>query len=215
MPSGAATDPVEPFLTTHLRDQAAVNLYWLPVGAGGRCVRVNGVLFETVSALAQRRAPLDLYHSALEVELGSSRYVIEMAPVWNERTSDRGVVAEGSVGTRLAGRLALFRYEVRCWRDGHIPDVEEAVESPCCLTTDPDCAERILQLVPHVPTLVWGRDELATGDMWNSNSLTSWLLASSAVAVDCVHPPSHGRAPGWRAGLAVANRSASRTALRP
>jgi hypothetical protein len=34
-----------------------------------------------------------------------------------------------------------------------------------------------LELVPEVPTLVWGRDELRAGEMWSSNSVVSWLLA--------------------------------------
>jgi len=29
----------------------------------------------------------------------------------------------------------------------------------------------VLETVARVPTPVWGRDELATGDMWNSNSV--------------------------------------------
>jgi hypothetical protein len=68
------------------------------------------------------------------------------------------------------GRFRLFRYEVRRWRDGVIPDVAEAVESPQVVSADPENARRILELVPKVPTLVWGRDELDTGEMWNSNS---------------------------------------------
>jgi hypothetical protein len=189
---------------------AAVNLYWLPLGAGGHCVRLNGVAFEMVCATLQHRVPADLYHSALEVELGGAPYVIEMAPVWNERTPDRGVVSEGSVGTRWAGRVPLFRYEIRCWRGGRIPDVDEAIDSPRCLSTDAACAARMLELVPDVPTLVWGRDELRTGDMWNSNSLTAWLIARSGIAADAIEPPAGGRAPGWRAGLAVAYRPATR-----
>ena len=50
-----------------------------------------------------------------------------MTPVPDARGAERGVVVEGSVGARWAGRLRIFRYEVRRWRDGHIPDVEEAV----------------------------------------------------------------------------------------
>ena len=71
----------------------------------------------------------------------------------------RGVVVEGAVGSRLAGRFRIFRYEVRRWRDGVIPDVAEAVESPQHLTAIPLLAQRVLDLVPAVPTLVWGRDE--------------------------------------------------------
>ena len=56
--------------------------------------------------------------------------MIEMGPVWNTPDPQRGVVGEGPVGLRSLGRSRLFRYEVRCWRDGRIPDVDEAVDSP-------------------------------------------------------------------------------------
>lgn len=191
---------------THEDHTAAVNLYWLPLGAGGHCVRVNGRIFEAFSSRMQRRHPCDLYHSALDVQLGPSHYVIEMAPVWNERSTERGVVAEGVVGHQQAGRFRLFRYEIRRWRNGRIPDVEEAVDSPCRLSTDPTCARRILDFVPHVPIAVWGRDDLKTGEMWNSNSLISWLIAQSGIETASIHPPLGGRAPGWHAGLVVAAR---------
>jgi hypothetical protein len=213
--TAAARSPDGTSVTIEPRDTATVNLYWLPLGAGGHCVRLNGRIFEAVSAARECRPRFDLYHSALEVELGAARYVIEMAPVWNERTGDRGVVSEGAVGMRPAARLRLFRYEIRRWRDGRIPDVDEAVDSPRCLTNDPDRAAQILDLVPRVPPLVWGRDELKTGDMWNSNSLTSWLIACSGIGTRDIRPPAGGRAPGWRAGLALANRSAPRAAAFP
>jgi ABC-type glutathione transport system ATPase component len=47
-------------------------------------------------------------------------------------------------------------------------------------------------LVPDVPTPVWGRDELQAGEMWNSNSLISWLTARSSLGVEAVHPPADG-----------------------
>jgi hypothetical protein len=84
--------------------------------------------------------------------------------------------------------------------------VAEAVESPHRLSDDPGCARRLLELVPHVPTPVWGRDELGAGEMWNSNSVISWLIARSGLDVEAVRPPAGGRAPGWRAGLVVARR---------
>jgi hypothetical protein len=65
-----------------------------------------------------------------------------------------------------------------------------------------------LDLVPTFPTVTWGRDELGTGDMWNSNSLISWLLARSGHDTTTLPPPPHGRAPGWTAGLTVAARAA-------
>jgi hypothetical protein len=104
------------------------------------------------------------------------------------------------------GRSRLFRYEVRLWRGGVIPDVAEAVDSPQRLSNDLECARNLLELVPRVPTPVWGRDELGAGEMWNSNSLISWLLVQSGVDVDSLHSPVAGRAPGWRAGIVVARR---------
>ena len=187
--------------------RTCIDLYWLPLGAGGHSVRSNGRVFEAVAAALERRRRCDLYHSALEVHVPDGRFVIEMTPV---RPGDRAdVVAEGAVGTRAAGRLRLFRYEVRRWRDGVIPDVAEAVESPRRLTDDLDCARRLLELVPKVPTAVWGRDELGAGEMWNSNSLVSWLIARSGLDVESICPPLGGRAPGWRAGIAVARREPS------
>ena len=120
--------------------------------------------------------------------------------------AERGVVAEGAVGARAAGRLRLFRYEVRRWRDGSIPDVAEAVESPHRLSEDSNCARRLLELVPQVPTPVWGRDELRAGEMWNSNSMISWLIARSGLDAESVQLPPGGRAPGWRAGIVIARR---------
>ncbi len=117
------------------------------------------------------------------------------------------MVAEGPVGTRAAGRFSLFRYEVRRWREGRIPDIAEAVESPRRLSDDVDRARRLLDLVPRVPTPVWGRDELAAGEMWNSNSLISWLLVRSGLPIESVGLPAGGRAPGWDAGIVVARRS--------
>jgi hypothetical protein len=185
--------------------RVGIDLYWLPLGAGGHSVRWNGRIFEWVAAGLERRDRCDLYHSALEVRLPEARFVIEQAPAWRD-SAERGVVAEGAVGARALGRFRLFRYEIRRWRGGVIPDVAEAVDSPQRVSDDPDCARRLLELVPHVPTPVWGRDELGAGEMWNSNSLISWLIVRSGLDVESLHPPAAGRAPGWSAGIAVARR---------
>ena len=184
---------------------SAIDLYWLPLGAGGRSVRLNGLVFEAVAARLQHRGRADLYHSALELSVPEGRYVIEQAPAWGA-SGERGVVAEGPVGLRAAGRFRLFRYEVRRWRDGVIPDAAEAVESPQRLSDDTAAARRILELVPELPTPVWGRDELHTGEMWNSNSFVSWLLARSGLETSGIRPPAGGRAPGWNAGVVLAHR---------
>ncbi len=183
-----------------------MSLYWLPLGAGGRSVRLNGRAFEAIAARHEHRAAVDLYHSALEVRLGPTRYVIEMAPAWSGGGPDRGVMREGPVCARWLGRSVLFRYEVRRRREGSIPDVEEAVDSPRELSADAAVARRLLDLVPAVPSLTWGRDEIGAGEMWNSNSLTSWLLARSGHELAVLDPPPGGRAPGWHAGLVLASR---------
>jgi hypothetical protein len=187
------------------RNRVSVDLYWLPLGAGGHSVRLNGRAYEAIAARLQRRTARDLYHSALTVQVPEGHFVIEQAPLGAD-PDERGVVAHGRVGTRLAPSLRMFRYEVRRWRDGVIPDVAEAVGSPQRLTEDLDVARRLLDFVPHVPTPTWGRDELETGEMWNSNSVISWLLSRSGVATEAITPPADGRAPGWHAGLIVAFR---------
>jgi hypothetical protein len=193
---------------------AHVDLYWLPLGAGDTsgCVRWNGRAFEALVARRQRREPCDLYHSALDVRLGSDRFAIEMAPAWGRGSGGPGVVAQGPVGLPWLGRSRLFRYEVRRWRGGGIPDASEAVGGPLRMSADAALARRVLELIPSVPTLTWGSDELRTGDMWNSNSLIAWALARSGHDTDAVEPPTHGRAPGWRAGLVLASRQAVPTA---
>ena len=184
---------------------ASIDLLWLPLGAGGHSVRVNGRIFEALAAWLERRERCDLYHSALEVRVAEGRFVIEQAPIRPSDGAERGVVAEGAVGAGAAGRFKLFRYEVRRWRDGIIPDIAEAVEGPQRLSDDPDCARRLLDLVPEVPTPVWGRDELGAGEMWNSNSTISWLIARSGLDVESIALPRGGRAPGWHAGIVVAH----------
>jgi hypothetical protein len=166
---------------------------------------MNGKVFEWFAARLALRDRCDLYHSALQIYMPEGRFVIEQAPAWGEG-SRRGVVAEGAVGARALGRFRLFRYEIRSWRDGIIPDIAEAVESPHRLSDELESAQRLLELAPQVPTPVWGRDELGTGEMWNSNSTVSWLLASSGLDVESIPLPHHGRAPGWNAGITIARR---------
>lgn len=192
---------------------AAVDLYWIPLGAGQHVVRLSGKLFEASSAWLQRRPRFDLYHSALVVTVPESRFVVEQTPVIDAHGERRGVVVEGPVGSSLARRFRLLRYEVRRWRNGMIPDIAEAVS---CVRVAHDLAraERVLDLVPSVPPLVWGRDEQHTGDMWNSNSVVSWLLARAGIEAASVSPPPGGRAPGWHAGISIAAHDGASTDVR-
>jgi hypothetical protein len=182
-----------------------VDLYRLPLGARGHWLSVGGKVFEAVAARLERREARDIYHSVLEVRLPEGRFVIEMGPVADTNGAGRGVVAEGPVGTRWAGRLRSLRYEVRCWRGG-VTAYSYAVDSPRRLTDDEGLARRLLDLVPLVPTLVWGRDQLRAGEMWCCNSLTSFLVVASGLSVESIQPPPGGRAPGWNAGTVAASR---------
>ena len=184
--------------------EPGVYLYWIPLGAGEHVVRVSGKAFEALTSVLERRRPFDLYHSALEVVGPQGRFVIEMTPIPAGDSGDRGVVAEGPVGLRWLGRFRLFRYEIRRWPEGVIPDASFAADVARVADVAPGM--RLLDLVPSVPTLVWGRDHLGAQDMWNSNSVTSWLLAGAGVDVSGIRPPAGGRAPGWDAGIVAARR---------
>ena len=59
-----------------------IDLYWIPLGAGGHCVRHCGAALS--GPLASRHAgggaAARLYHAALVVESDGDRYAIELAP---------------------------------------------------------------------------------------------------------------------------------------
>jgi len=190
---------------------SAIDLYWLPLGADGHFVRMNGRIYEALAAWRNTRPRYELFHSAIVVTLPLGNFVIEQAwPIPRGDRRLRGVVSEGPVGTRLARVSRLLRYEIRRWPDGVISDIDRAVASPVSLSRDVVVAARILELVSEVPTPVWGRNELQAGEMWNSNSLISWLIVRSGLDVDAVQPPVGGRAPGWQAGIVVARRQQER-----
>ena len=188
------------------RATAAIDLYWLPLGAGGHFVRLNGIAYERFRARREGRAPLDLYHTALTVEVPEGLFVIENSwPIPDMDRAARGVTVEGPVGSRHLGRFRTFRYEVRRWRNGIIADADEAVASPQRVCDDEFRARHVLALAAEVPPYVWGRDELGLGEMWNSNSVISWLLARSGLPAAEIDPPPNGRAPGWRTGVVAAS----------
>jgi hypothetical protein len=181
-----------------------IDLYWIPLGAGGHCVKHNGRVFEALAAARERRSRCDLYHAALIVSAGGEQYVLEVTPTPDADGAARGVVASGPVGSRLLGWSRVFRYEVRCWRGGTVPDLGWAVSGQR-LSSDPAAARRLLAHAGEVPRLVWGRDEMRTGDMWNSNSVAAWMIAAAGLDPAIVRLPSGGAAPGWRAGCALAS----------
>ncbi len=192
-----------------------LEVLFIPLGAGdaSHCVRLNGWVFEAVSALEQRRPRQRLYHTAIHAHLNRRCHVIEMAPVWSGPPGDHGTRVTGPVGTPALGRHAAFRYEVRCWQGGTIPDIDQAEGEPRVVETDAERLGSLLKLTADFPARTWGRDEQHAGEMWNSNSLVSWLLVRSGHDADSVTMPPNGRAPGWDAGLVVARRHDTAAAL--
>jgi hypothetical protein len=47
----------------------AVDLLWIPLGAGGHVVRLNGKVYEAIRAFIEHRPRCALFHSALEVSV--------------------------------------------------------------------------------------------------------------------------------------------------
>ena len=168
-----------------------IDLYWIPLGAGGSgFVRLNGRIYEAIKSRLEGREPSALYHTALQVHVPEGRFVVEtMWPSPDFDTASRGVVVEGPGGGRWLARWRTFRYEVRSWRNGVLPDEAYAVGGPQMVSDDAGQAQRLLELVVSVPPLTWGRDQLGTGDMWNSNSVISWLLARSGLPIEEIRPP--------------------------
>ncbi len=194
----------------HRGPAIGIHLYWLPLGSRGNgFVRFGGRVYESWVARRQQRQPLDLYHTALEVMLPDGRVVVETVwPIPDSKGAARGVVVEGPVFDRRLAWLRPMRYEVRCWRDGVIVDAGDAVGGPRLVSDDADQAQRLVELAASVPPLTWGNDELDTGEMWNSNSVVSMLLARSGVPMASIEPPNGGRAPGWTAGVVAGRRDA-------
>jgi hypothetical protein len=187
---------------------SSVELFWIPLGAGNHVVRLNGIAYEAIVAARQRRPRARLLHSALVVRLPGQRYTVEMTPVPDADPAARGVVRRGPVALRSLGRWRLFRYEVRCWPGGVVPDLGHAVASPVLVADDGDTARRVLELLPTVPALVWGRDEARTGEMWTCNSIISWALTVAGIDVAALPLPPAARAPGWDAGRRLAQARA-------
>ena len=202
--TGCGPDGLASMTVASTQPLGGVTLCWMPLGAGQHVVRACGKAYETISARAHHRPPTQLYHSALVIDIRAGLFLIEMAPVPDADGVQRGVVAEGPVGIRRAACFRLFRYELRRWHDGVISNERQATST--VVGVDLDRAERLFDLVPSVPTPVWGRDELGNGEMWNSNSVTSWLLEQSRFDTTQLAPPASGRAPGWHAGLVAARR---------
>jgi hypothetical protein len=80
----------------HSSRTAAADLHWIPLGAGGHCVRFNGRVFEAIEAARQHRPRRDLYHAALVIELEAIGTRSRSRP----RRTRRGAPRRGGHGRR-------------------------------------------------------------------------------------------------------------------
>jgi hypothetical protein len=142
---------------------------------------------------------MDLYHTALAVRVPEGRFIVEtMWPSPDGNTESRGVVVEAPVFARRLSFTRVLRYEVRCWRDGILPDSDHAIGGPQLLSDDLELGRRLLQTADIVPALIWGRDQSAVGDMWNE--LGDLLAPHPYRSADRDVPASGRRARSWMGG---------------
>ena len=131
-----------------------VELHWLPLGrgrilraaqrprlrGGGRAVggRAPSATCTTRRSPCTATAPVT---------------VVEMTPSTGGPPGPDARRGGGGAGRRAAGSPALrvLRYEIRCWRDGMIGDIDEAVGDPLRLSDDAEVARRIIAPAPQVP----------------------------------------------------------------
>ena len=186
--------------------RCSLDLYWLPVGAGTSTFQQMSLrLWEAIEAARARRPRAALFHCALKLTTAySGAFTLEMTPDFVK--SRWPAVATGPVGVAGADRVALFRYALRCVPGETLPDEEWAIESPVRLSQDCSSVERVLELTREVPRFVWGRRAPHTSEMWTSDAVISWLLVRAGIDLRDVVPPIGGRAPGWLAGIAVAEK---------
>ncbi len=111
-----------------------------------------------------------------------------MGPVWNVSDANRGVVCEGPVGFRWLGRFRAFRYEVRCW-PGAPSRMSLKPSTARCDYRGTSSGRSPARGAPRGARADLGRDELGTGEMWNSNSVVAWALARSGEDMDTIEPP--------------------------
>jgi hypothetical protein len=111
----------KPPLTGIASESTSTGFRWVPVGTSCALMDVSTRRFE---ATLQRRPRYEIYHSGLEVFVPEGRYTIEQTPA-SAHGEQRGVVGIGPIGAEwLGGRVRMFRYELRRWRDGVIPDIQ-------------------------------------------------------------------------------------------
>ena len=118
---------------------AAVDLYWIPLGAGGHVVRLSGKIFEATKASLEHRPQCALYHTALEVTsptAGSSSsprrspITADETVAWSprDRWDDLGRAAPA---VSLRGPPMARRLHPRCERGCRKPGPRRERPCPC------------------------------------------------------------------------------------
>ena len=109
------TNGLEPSSTGRGKSVAGVDLYWLPLGAGGHFVCLNGRVFEAVVSRLEHRPACDLYHSALQVRVPEGRLLIDrLMPCYDAVRAEHAIVPGDIATVYAATRRADF---IRAWRE--------------------------------------------------------------------------------------------------
>jgi hypothetical protein len=108
--------------------QASIELYWLPLGAGGWFVKLNGRIWETIHARRERRRACDLYQppwSCASPRAGLWSRTAGPSPTptaqpaacsWKARCSAAGWDAGGCSATRCAaGQMGASSTPAKQW----------------------------------------------------------------------------------------------------
>lgn len=176
-----------------------LDLYWLPVGAGTHFQRASLAVYESFAAALARRPRSILCHAALKGNVGERPFTIELTPV--PAVQDVRPAMAGAVGSSLAARLRIFRYQLVCRESDALPDEQWRIGHPQRLSSDATAIQHLLALARTVPAHTWGRRVRGTSEMWTSNSAVSWLLLKAAIPLEGVAIPDGATAPGWQAGI--------------
>ena len=178
------------FMTRDEIEASGIDLYWLPLGAGGHSVRLNGLVFEAIAArLAAPGPPTSTTRRSRSTCRRDGR---DRAGAGVGRERRPGRRRRGSVGTRAAGRFRLFRYEVRRWRDGVIPDLAEAVESPRRLSDDRDLRAAVARARAGVADASLGSRRAAHGRDVELELAHLLAVVRSGLDVDSIRLPRAG-----------------------
>ena len=164
--------------------------HWIPLGAGGHSVRVNGIVCEVISSLIQRRPRQRLPRRPGDPR--PERTVRDRDDTGPERARLERVSWRGGSRDAIGRSTRILRYESAGDPTASSPTWGDAVASPVRISDDPPWHSASWGCsLDAEPT--WGRDELGTGEMWTCNSVMSGSHPRLGL-------PGRDRLPPTRAG---------------